>query len=140
VYSVVPSPPGQREKKAMADLEYEVSLGGPTKLEATSCETGNKEKFLLKQSCRSLELDPGGHKKIENSEQLQKCIQKPQRENGGERLGRQREGYQPTAGPHPEPDTSRETLHGSLDVNIQEQEQGGLMCCTVLLSVTVVSL
>jgi len=26
VYSVVPSPPGQREKKVMADLEYEVSL------------------------------------------------------------------------------------------------------------------
>jgi hypothetical protein len=68
-------------------------------------------------------FDPVGHKKIENSEQFQKCIQKPQRENGGERLGRQREGYQPTAGPHPEPDTSRETLHGSLDVNIQQQQQ-----------------
>jgi hypothetical protein len=26
VYSVVPSPTGQREKKAMTDLEYEVSL------------------------------------------------------------------------------------------------------------------
>ncbi len=26
VYSVVPSPMGQREKKAMTDLEYEVSL------------------------------------------------------------------------------------------------------------------
>jgi hypothetical protein len=39
------------------------------------------------------------------------------------RLGRQREEYQPTAGPHPEPDTSRETLPGSLDVNKREQEQ-----------------
>jgi hypothetical protein len=27
VYSVVPSPTGQREKKAMTDLEYDVSLG-----------------------------------------------------------------------------------------------------------------
>ncbi len=30
MYSVVPSPTGQREKKAMTDLEYEVSLE-PTK-------------------------------------------------------------------------------------------------------------
>ncbi len=33
-------------------------------------------------------------------------MQKPQREYGGERLGRPREENQPAAGPHPDPDTS----------------------------------
>ncbi len=46
--------------------------GRPFKLEATSSETGNKEKFLLKQSCGSLERDPGGYKKIKNREQFLK--------------------------------------------------------------------
>jgi hypothetical protein len=44
--------------------------GRPFKPEATSSETGNKEKFLLKQSRGSLERDPGVYKKIENSEQF----------------------------------------------------------------------
>jgi hypothetical protein len=74
--------------------------------ESTSSEIGNEEEFLLKQSCGSLEHNPGRHKKIEDSEQFQKRIQKPQREYGGERLGRPREGNQPSAGPHPDPDTS----------------------------------
>ncbi len=39
---------------------------------------------------------------------------------GGERLGPQREGKRPVAGPHPDPDTSCETLPGSLDINKQE--------------------
>jgi hypothetical protein len=30
-----------------------------------------------------------------------------------------RDGDQPLAGPHPDPDTSYETIHGSLDVNLQ---------------------
>jgi hypothetical protein len=34
--------------------------------------------------------------------------------------GWRRDGNQPVAGPHPDPDTSYETLHGSLDVNLQE--------------------
>jgi hypothetical protein len=33
--------------------------------------------------------------------------------------GWHRDGNQPVAGPHPDPDTSYETLHGSLDVNLQ---------------------
>jgi hypothetical protein len=47
-------------------------------------------------------------------------VQKAQREHGGKRLGWHRDGNQPVAGPHPDPDTSYETLHGSLDVNLQE--------------------
>ncbi len=43
-----------------------------------------------------------------------------QREHGGKRLGWHRDGSQPVAEPHPDPDTSFETLHGSLDVNLQE--------------------
>jgi hypothetical protein len=46
--------------------------------------------------------------------------QKAQREHGGNRLGWHRYGNQPVAGPHPDPDTSYETLHGSLDVNLLE--------------------
>jgi hypothetical protein len=40
--------------------------------------------------------------------------------HGGYRLGWHRDGNQPLAGPHPDPDTSYETLHGSLDVNLLE--------------------
>jgi hypothetical protein len=47
-------------------------------------------------------------------------VQKAQREHGGKRLGWHRDGNQPVAGPHPDPDTSYETLHGSLDVNLPE--------------------
>ncbi len=65
--------------------------GRPNKSEATSSETGNKEKFLLKQSSGSMEHGPWRHKKIENSEQFQTCIQKPQKEYSGERPGRLRE-------------------------------------------------
>jgi hypothetical protein len=36
------------------------------------------------------------------------------------RLGWLRDGNWPVAGPHPDPDTSYETLHGSLDVTQQE--------------------
>jgi hypothetical protein len=53
-----------------------------------------------------LEHGPGRYKKIEKSDSFKKYIQKPQREYGGERLGRLREEKQPTAGPHPDPDTS----------------------------------
>jgi|LakMenE01Jun11ns_1017448.scaffolds.fasta_scaffold9719709_2 hypothetical protein len=48
-----------------------------------------------------------------------------QREHGGKRLGwRHRDGNQPVAGPHPDPDTTYETLHGSLDVyHIYEKQE-----------------
>jgi hypothetical protein len=55
-----------------------------------------------------------------NSEQFKKCIQNAQREHGGKRLGWQRDGNQPVTGPHSNPDTFYETLHGSLDENLQE--------------------
>jgi hypothetical protein len=67
-----------------------------------------------------LEHGPRSDKKIKNSEQFLKCLQKAQREHGGKRLGWHRDGNQPVAGPHPDPDTSYETLHGSWDVNLQE--------------------
>jgi hypothetical protein len=78
-----------------------------------------KKTFFLEQSGGSLEHGTWRDKKIENSEQFQKCIQKAQRGHGGKRLGWHRDGDQPVAGPHPDPDTSYETLHGSLDVNLQ---------------------
>ncbi len=44
------------------------------KLEAAASEARNKKKFLLIQSCRSLEHGPRSDKKIKNSEQFFKCI------------------------------------------------------------------
>jgi hypothetical protein len=41
-------------------------------------------------------------------------------EIGGKSLGWQRDGNEPVAGPYPDRDTSNETLHGPLDVNLQE--------------------
>ncbi len=83
-----------------------------------------------------MEHGPRGHKKSKNSEQFQKCIQKPQRDDGRERPGRLRKEYQLAAGPHPEP----EALPGPLDVTKQEQEQipgtGNWSLCTVSVSDT----
>ncbi len=45
-----------------------------------------------------LKHGPRSDKKIENSEQFSKCIQKARREHGGKRLGWHRDGNQPVAG------------------------------------------
>jgi hypothetical protein len=44
--------------------------GRSFKFEAASSEAGNKKKFILKQSCRSLEHGPRSDIKIKNSEQF----------------------------------------------------------------------
>jgi hypothetical protein len=59
VYSVVPSPTGQREKKAMTDLVYEVSLDstdgfGLKKMFKTCCEEN-----LLKKRFEDTEVTFG---------------------------------------------------------------------------------
>ncbi len=68
------------------------------KLEAASSEAGKRRNFFSNRN-RSLEHGPRSDKKIENSEQFSKCIQKARREHGGKRLGWHRDGNQPVAGP-----------------------------------------
>jgi hypothetical protein len=69
---------------------------------------------------RRLEHGPGVIKRYKKHiEEFQKSIQKAQRGHGGKHLGWHRDRNQPGAGPHLDPDTSSETLHGSSDVNLQ---------------------
>ncbi len=70
------------------------------------------KEIFVDQGCGSLEHGPWSDKKIKNSEQFQKCIQKAKRGHGGKRLGRHRDENRPVAEPHPDPDTSYETLLG----------------------------
>ncbi len=83
-----------------------------------------KEKFFVEQSCRSLEHGHWSDKKIKNSEQFQKYIQIAQRGHGGKRLGRHRNGNQPVAGPHPDPDTSYETPTWVASFDLKWKKQG----------------
>jgi hypothetical protein len=81
------------------------SAADPLNLRPQAARLETRRNFFSYRVVDAWNAVPGDIKR-ENSERFQKCVQKTQRDHGGERPGWLRKGEQNAARPHPEPDTS----------------------------------
>jgi hypothetical protein len=94
------------------------SAADPLNLKPQAARLETRRNFFSNRVVEVWNMVPGVIKKINKKRAVLK-LHRRQREHDGKRLGWHRDGNQP-AGPHPNPDTSYETLHVSLDVNLPE--------------------